>query len=155
MDEFVGNTLDKALEYSPRNIYANQLKSMYQQARLAYVAGQLGVRDLENPEDLKKIRFYPQAVALLQETKAQFNHIDNLGFVMMPEGAYEQWLGNMKGESSKQKSEELAERMRLVNAEKQKQKQQEALRKALEQNKKESGQSKEKARYFKIDPKHF
>ncbi|WP_294219981.1 hypothetical protein [uncultured Chryseobacterium sp.] len=41
MDEFVGNTLDKALEYSPTNIYANQLKSMYQQARLAYVAGQL------------------------------------------------------------------------------------------------------------------
>lgn len=155
MDEFVGNALDKALEYSPHNIYANQLKSMYQQARLAYVAGQLGVTDLENPEDLKKIRFYPQAVALLQETKAQFNNIDNLGFVMMPEGAYEQWLGNMKGESSKQKSEELAERMRQVNAEKQERKQQEALRKAQEQKKKESEQSKEKARYFKIDPKHF
>lgn len=155
MDEFVGNTLDRALEYSPHNIYANQLKSMYQQARLAYVAGQLGVRNLENPEDLKKIRFYPQAVALLQETKAQFNNIDNLGFVMMPEGAYEQWLDNMKGESSKQKSEELAERMRQVNAEKQERKQQEALRKAQEQKKKESEQSKEKAQYFKIDPKHF
>ncbi|KAA0127230.1 hypothetical protein FY557_13750 [Chryseobacterium sp. SN22] len=155
MDEFVDNTLDKALEYSPNNIYANQLKSMYQQARLAYVAGQLGVTDLENPEDLKKIRFYPQAVALLQETKAQFNHIDNLGFVMMPEGAYEQWLGNMKGESNRQKSEELADRMRQVNAEKQKQKQQEALKQAREQKKRESEQSKEKARYFKIDPKHF
>jgi hypothetical protein len=152
MDEFVGNTLDKALEYSPNNIYANQLKSMYQQARLAYVAGQLGVTDLENPEDLRKIRFYPQAVALLQETKAQFNHIDNLGFVMMPEGAYEEWLGNMKGESNRQKSEELAERMRQVNAEKQKQKQQEALRKAREQKKRESGQSKEKTLYTPIDP---
>lgn len=151
MDEFVGKALDKALEYSPNNIYAHQLKSMYQQARLAYVAGQLGVRDLENPEDLKKIRFYPKAVALLQETKAQFNNIDNLGFVMMPEGAYEQWLGNMKGESNKQKSEELAERMRQVNAEKQKQKQQEALRKAQEQKKKESEQSKEKARYTPIE----
>lgn len=155
MDEFVGNTLDKALEYSPNNIYANQLKSMYQQARLAYVAGQLGVTDLENPEDLKKIRFYPQAVALLQETKAQFNHIDNLGFVMMPEGAYAEWLSNMKGESNRQKSEELAERMKQLNAEKQKQKQQEALKQAQEQKKRESEQSKEKAQYFKIDPKHF
>ncbi|MBK1895267.1 hypothetical protein [Chryseobacterium paridis] len=142
MDEFVGNTLDKALEYSPNNIYANQLKSMYQQARLAYVAGQLGVTDLENPEDLKKIRFYPQAIALLQETKAQFNTIDNLGFVMMPEGAYEQWLGNMKGEANRQKSEELAERMRQVNAEKQKQKQQETQRKTQEQ----------KPKYTPIDP---
>lgn len=155
MDEFVGSTLDKALEYSPNNIYANQLKSMYQQARLAYVAGQLGVKDLENPEELKKIRFYSQAVAILQETKAQFNNIDNLGFVMMPEGAYEQWLGNMKGESNRQKSEELAERMRQINAEKQKQKQQEALKQAQERKKRESEQSKEKAQYFKIDPKHF
>lgn len=155
MDEFVGNTLDRALEYSPHNIYANQLKSMYQQARLEYVAGQLGVTDLENPEDLKKIRFYPQAVALLQETKAQFNNIDHLGFVMMPEGAYEQWLGNMKGESNRQKSEEFAEKMRQVNAEKQKQKQQEALKQVQEQKRRESGQSKEKAQYFKIDPKHF
>lgn len=152
MDEFVENALDKALEYSPNNIYAHQLKSMYQQARLAYVAGKLGVTDLENPEDLKKIRFYPQAVALLLEAKAQFNNIDNLGFVMMPEGAYEQWLGNMKGESNRQKSEELADRMRQINAEKQKQKQQEALRKAREQKKRESGQSKEKARCIPIDP---
>ncbi|WP_027385155.1 hypothetical protein [Chryseobacterium gregarium] len=152
MDEFVGHTLDKALEYAPNNIYANQLKSMYQQARLAYVAGQLGVTDVEDPEDLKKIRFYPQAVALLQETKAQFNHIDNLGFVMMPEGAYAQWLGNVKGESNRQKSEELAERMRQVNAGKQKQKQQEALRKAREQKKRESEPSTEKARYTPIDP---
>ncbi len=74
---------------------------------------------------------------------------------MMPEGAYAEWLGNMKGESNRQKSEERAERMRQINAEKQKQKQQEALRKSQEQKKKESEQSKEKAQYFKIDPKHF
>ncbi|SFN21259.1 hypothetical protein SAMN05421594_1505 [Chryseobacterium oleae] len=151
MDEFVGNTLDKALEYSPNNIYANQLKSMYQQARLTYVANQLGIKDLENPEELQNIRFYPKALDLLQETKAQFNNIDSLGFVMMPEGAYEQWLGNMKGEANRQKSEALAERMRQINAEKQKQKQQEAQK----QKKKESDQSKEKAQYFPIDPKHL
>ena len=151
MDEFVGKTLDKALEYSPNNIYANQLKSMYQQARLTYVANQLGIKDLENPEELQNIRFYPKALALLQETKAQFNNIDNLGFVMMPEGAYEQWLGNMKGEANRQKSEAMAERMKQVNAEKQKQKQQEAQK----QKKKESDQSKEKAQYFPIDPKHL
>ncbi|KFF09861.1 hypothetical protein IW15_22100 [Chryseobacterium soli] len=151
MDEFVGKSLDKALEYSPNNIYANQLKSMYQQARLTYVANQLGIKDLENPEELQNIRFYPKARALLQEAKAQFNNIDNLGFVMMPEGAYEQWLGNMKGEANRQKSEALAERMRQINAEKQKQKEQEAQK----QKKKESQQSKEKAQYFPIDPKHL
>ncbi|MEJ5102216.1 cell envelope integrity protein TolA [Chryseobacterium sp. MYb328] len=155
MDEFVGKTLDKALEYSPNNIYANLLKSTYQQAKLGYVAIQLGIKDLENPEELQSIRFYPKALALLQETKAQFNTIDNLGYVAMPEGAYEEWLGNMKGEANKQKSEAIAERMRQINAEKQKQKQLEALRKAQEQKKKESDQSKQKAQYFPIDPKHL
>ncbi|CAH0256012.1 hypothetical protein SRABI04_03357 [Chryseobacterium sp. Bi04] len=155
LDEFVGKTLDKALEYSPNNIYANLLKSTYQQAKLGYVAGQLGIKDLENPEELQNIRFYPRALALLQETKAQFNNIDNLGYVTMPEGAYEEWLGNMKGEANRQKSEAIAERMRQINAEKQRQKQQETLRKAQEQKKKESQQSKEKAQYFPIDPKHL
>lgn len=146
MDEFVGKTLDKALEYSPKNIYANQLKSMYQQVRLAHVAGQLGVKDLENPEELKKIRFYPRAVALLLETKAQFDTIDNLGFVMMPEGAYQQWLGNMKEESNKQKSEELAEKIRQINAQKLKQKQQEARRKVQEEKRKAEEKRKEEER---------
>lgn len=150
MDEFVGKILDKALEHSPNNIYANQLKSMYQQARLAYVAGQLGVTDLENPEDLKKIRFYPRAVALLQETKAQFDNIDNLGFVMMPEGAYQQWLGNMKEESNKQKSEELAERMKQVNAEKQKQKELEAKNKAQEEKRKAQEKKNEEEKRKKL-----
>ncbi len=150
MDEFVGKTLDKALEHSPNNIYANQLKSMYQQAKLAYVAGQLGVANLENPEELKKIRFYPRAVALLQETKAQFNNIDNLGFVMMPEGAYEQWLGNMKGEANRQKSEALAERMRQVNAEKQKQKELEAKTKAQEEKRKAQEKKNEEEKRKKL-----
>jgi len=152
MDEFVGKTLDKALEYSPDHMYANLLKSTFQQVKLGYVAGQLGIKDLENPEELQNIRFYPRALALLQETKAQFSHIDHLGYVPMPEGAYEEWLGNMKGAANKQKSEELVERMRQMNAEKQKQKQQEDLRNAREQKKKESEQSKEKARYTPIDP---
>ncbi|SEM33030.1 hypothetical protein SAMN05421856_102437 [Chryseobacterium taichungense] len=155
MDEFVGKTLDKALEYSPNNIYANLLKSTFQQVKLGYVAGQLGIKNLENPEELQNIRFYPRALALLQETKAQFNNIDNLGYVPMPEGAYEEWLGNMKGKANRQKSEALAERMKQINAEKQKQKQQEALRKAQEQKKRESEQSNEKAQYFPIDPKHL
>lgn len=150
MDEFVGKTLDKALEHSPNNIYANQLKSMYQQARLAYVAGQLGVTDLENPDELKKIRFYPRAVALLQETKAQFDNIDNLGFVMMPEGAYQQWLRNMKEESNKQKSEELAERMKQVNAEKQKQKELEAKNKAQEEKRKAQEKKNEEEKRKKL-----
>lgn len=148
MDEFVGKTLDKALEYSPKNIYANLLKSTFQQAKLEYVAGQLGIKNLENPEELQNIRFYPRALALLQETKAQFNNIDNLGYVPMPEGAYEEWLGNMKGEANRQKSEAIAERMRQINAEKQKQRQLEYLKKAQEQKKKES----EKPQYFPIDP---
>jgi hypothetical protein len=132
MDEFVGKTLDKSLEYYPNNMYANLLKSMYQQARFKHVTDNLGIRNAENPEELQNIRYFPKAVELLQQTKAQFDKIDNLGFKFMSSSAYSEWLGNMGREANRQQSEEIAERIKQMNAEKQRKKQ-EDLKKAQEE----------------------
>jgi hypothetical protein len=149
MDEFVGKALDKSLEYYPNNMYANLLKSMYQQARFKHVTDNLGIQNAENPEELQNIRYFPKAVELLQETKAQFDKIDNLGFKFMSSSAYSEWLGNMGREANRQQSEEIAERIKQVNAEKQRKKQEE-LKKAQELKKKQKEQ--EKPKYIPIDP---
>jgi hypothetical protein len=132
MDEFVGKTLDKSLEYYPNNMYANLLKSTYQQARFKHVTDNLGIRNAENPEELQNIRYFPKAVELLQETKAQFDKIDNLGFKFMSSSAYSEWLGNMGREANRQQSEEIAERIKQMNAEKHRKKQ-EDLKKTQEE----------------------
>lgn len=149
MDEFVGKTLDKSLEYYPNNMYANLLKSTYQQARFKYVTDNLGIKNAENPKELQNIRYFPKAVELLQETKAQFDKIDNLGFKFMSPSAYSEWLSNMGREANRQQSEEIAERLKQINAEKQRKKQEE-LKKAQEQKKKQ--QQEEKSKYIPIDP---
>lgn len=140
MDEFVGKTLDKSLEYYPNNMYANLLKSMYQQARFKYVTDNLGIRDSENPEELQNIRYFPKAVELLQETKAQFDKIDNLGFKFMSSNAYSEWLGNMGREANRQQSEEIAARIKQMNAEKHRKKQDELKKEQEEQKRKEEEQ---------------
>ena len=149
MDEFVGKTLDKSLEYYPNNMYANLLKSMYQQARFKHVTDNLGIKNNENPEELQNIRYFPKAVELLQETKSQFDKIDNLGFKFMSSSAYSEWLSNMGREANRQQSEEIAERIKQMNAEKQRKKQEE-LKKAQELKKKQKEQ--EKPKYIPIDP---
>lgn len=149
MDEFVGKTLEKSLEYYPNNMYANLLKSMYQQTRFKYVTDNLGIKNAENPQELQNIRYFPKAVELLQETKAQFDRIDNLGFKFMSSSAYSEWLGNMGREANRQQSEEIAERIKQMNAEKQRKKQEE-LEKANELKKKQKEQQKPK--YIPIDP---
>ncbi|KUJ56381.1 transglutaminase family protein [Chryseobacterium aquaticum] len=138
MDEFVGKALDKSLDLYPNNMYANLLKSMYQQARFEYVAAELGIQNVENPVELENIKYFPKADQLLKETKIQFNNIDQLGFKFMPDGAYSEWLSNMNREANKQKSEELAEKIRLITLEKQ--------RKIREENQRKLEEEKRKAR---------
>lgn len=125
VDEFVGKTLDKALEYSPHNMYANLLKSMCQQTRFKHVTDNLGIKNTENPQELQNIRYFSKAMELLQETKAQFDRIDNLGFKFMSSSAYSEWLDNIGREANSQQSEEIAERIKQMNAEKQRKKQEE------------------------------
>lgn len=136
MDEFVGKALDKSLELYPNNMYANLLKSMYQQARFEYVAAELGIQNVENPAELENIKYFPKGLELLKETKMQFNNIDQLGFKFMPDGAYSEWLSNMNREANKQRSEELAEKIRLTNLEKQRKKKEEEQKKLEEERRK-------------------
>ena len=149
MDEFVGKTLDKALELHPDNMYANLLKSIYQQARFKYVTDNLGIKDPEDPQQLQDIRYFSGAVELLQQTKAQFDKIDNLGFRLMSGEAYSEWLSNMGKEESRRQSEEIAENIKRVNVEMQRKKQQEQ-KKNLEQGKKPK--EKQNPKYIPIDP---
>ena len=111
---------------------------MYQQARFEYVAAELGIQNVENPVELENIKYFPKADQLLKETKIQFNNIDQLGFKFMPDGAYSEWLSNMNREANKQKSEELAEKIRLITLEKQ--------RKIREENQRKLEEEKRKAR---------
>lgn len=143
MDEFVGKTLDKALEFYPNNMYANLLKSMYQQARFEYVAETIGIKNVENPEELQNIRYFPKAAELLKETKSQFDKIDQLGFKFMPDGAYSEWLNNMGREANRQESEAIAERIKQMNAERQKKKQEEAVKKSQEEKRKKQEKKRE------------
>jgi hypothetical protein len=54
----------------------------------------------------------------------------------MPDGAYSEWLSNMNREANKQRSEELAEKIRLTNLEKQRKKKEEEQKKLEEERRK-------------------
>ncbi|WP_333621019.1 hypothetical protein [Sphingobacterium multivorum] len=117
-DEFVAKVLGKALELNPNNINATLWKSNTDQMRFMQACSRLGI-DPENKEQLQKIRSYPPLEDQFLGIKAGFDYIDQSGFAQMPAEQYEQWLGSLKSTENKQKSDEIAERVRLLNAQKQ------------------------------------
>lgn len=127
-DNFVFKTINKALELSPNNIYANMIRANYDISRFELAMKNLGINPRDK-EDLQNIRNYPKAIFLLNNANERQDKIENLGYEFMPEEAYESWLSNMKKEDNKQKSEEIAERMKIINAQKQKERV-EALKKS-------------------------
>lgn len=127
-DNFVFKTINKALELSPNNIFANMIRANYDISRFELAMKNLGINP-RNKEELQNIRNYPKAVFLLNNANERQDKIENLGYEFMPEEAYESWLSSMKKEDNKQKSEEIAERMKIVNAQKQKERA-EALKKS-------------------------
>jgi len=118
-DNFVFKTINKALELSPNNIFANMIRANYDISRFELAMKNLGINPRDK-KDLQKIQNYPKAVFLLNNANERQDKIENLGYEFMPEEAYESWLTNMKKEDHKQKSEEIAERMKIINAQKQK-----------------------------------
>ncbi|HCM33816.1 hypothetical protein [Chryseobacterium sp.] len=118
-DEFVGQVLNKALELNPNNINATLWKSNINQIRFQEACKRLGI-NYEDKQELQNIRNYPNLVGQLQEINSEFDKIDQSGFSIMPPEDYEQWLSSLNTAENKQKSEEIAERMRLLNAQKQK-----------------------------------
>ncbi|MDN4011472.1 hypothetical protein QX233_03255 [Chryseobacterium gambrini] len=117
-DEFVAKVLGKALELNPNNINATLWKSNTDQMRFMQACNRVNI-DPENKEQLQKIRNYPLLENQFLEIKAGFDYIDQSGFAQMPAEQYEQWLGSLKTTENKQKSEEIAERLRILNAQKQ------------------------------------
>ena len=122
-DEFVGLIINKALELNPNNINATLWKSNTDQIRFQEVCKRLGI-NYEDKQELQNIRNYPNLVGQLQEINNEFDKIDKSGFSIMPPEDYEQWLGSLSNAENKQKSEEIAERMRIINTQKQKESQQ-------------------------------
>ncbi|MGU3375084.1 hypothetical protein [Chryseobacterium sp. M5A1_1a] len=118
-DEFVGQVLNKALELNPNNINATLWKSNTNQIRFQEACKRLGI-NYEDKQELQNIRNYPNLVGQLQEINNEFNEIDQSGFSIMPPEDYEQWLSSLNSVENRQKSEEIAERMRILNAQKQK-----------------------------------
>lgn len=102
-DEFVKSVIDKALELSPNSIRANMIKANLDSARMDFVLRQIGNRPLEN---------YPQAMEMINEVKSQYSFIDQLGYEVMPEEAYQEWLQSMNKENQKQKNEELTKQLK-------------------------------------------
>lgn len=118
-DEFVSKVLDKALALNPNNINATLWKSNTDQVRFMQACGRFGI-DPENKEQLQNIRNYPPLEAQFLQIKTGFDYIDQSGFTQMPLDQYEKWLGSLKSTENKQKSDEIAERIKILNAQKQK-----------------------------------
>ncbi|WP_185286252.1 hypothetical protein [Chryseobacterium indologenes] len=117
-DEFVAKVLGKALELNPNNINATLWKSNTDQMRFMQACNRVNI-DPENKEQLQKIRNYPPLENQFLEIKDGFDYIDQSGFAQMPAEQYEHWLGSLKSAENKQKSDEIAERVRMLNAQKQ------------------------------------
>ena len=78
----------------------------------------------ENKEQLQNIKNYPPLVEQFHNINQGFDYIDHSGFAQMPIDQYDKWLGSLKSTENKQKSEEIAERLRILNAQKRKEAQQ-------------------------------
>src|SRR5690606_29564361 len=112
-DEFVGKTIDKALELYPNSITANMIKASLDRVRFEYVAQQIGINPYDK-EQLQQIRYFPEVVELLNTANAQFAKVGNLGYEPMPDDAYQKWLQAMNTEKEKQENETVKKQFKGV-----------------------------------------
>jgi hypothetical protein len=112
-DEFVGKTIDKALELSPNSISVNMVKANLVKARFEYVVGQIGINPYDRVQ-LQNIRNFPEVVKLLNAANAQFAIIDNLGYEPMPDEAYQKWLQSMNAEKQKRENEAMKQQFKGI-----------------------------------------
>ena len=98
-DKFVLDCVDKALEYSPNNIYALQIKSDYQTSLFFYVIEQLGRPPVE------RLSEFPKAYELFLKMHKVYGQIDGIGFEEMPQEEYEKWLKSFETERGNQLKE--------------------------------------------------
>jgi len=95
-DRFVLGCIDRALEHSPNNIHALQLKSDYHTRQFMYVAEQLGRPTME------QLPSTPKAYELYRKMHEVYSQVDGLGYEQMPEEVYKQWLQSFEIQRKKQ-----------------------------------------------------
>lgn len=144
-DEFSANVIDKALELNPNNIFAKLWKSNTDQKRFLQASERQGINP-NDKTDLQKIKDFPELAYQLNQINNGFDEIDNSGFTLMSAEDYQKWLGSLSNAENKQKSEEIAERMKAINAQKKK----EALQKQKLQQAKKPIIKKESPKYYTI-----
>ncbi|HEX8575903.1 MAG TPA: hypothetical protein VF677_06375 [Flavobacterium sp.] len=105
-DEFVQKLITKALALYPNSISAHMVQSNLDTARFEYVMYQLGINPRKK-EELQNIRYFPEAVDLLDKVNRQYDFVDNLGYEHMSDEAYQNWLRSMKEQQHIQDNETI------------------------------------------------
>jgi len=118
-DEFVGKILNKAQELNPDNINAVLSESNLNQERFIKACNKLGINP-HDQDDLQNVKYYPELQLQLRNVNGQFNYIDQSGFAQMPPEQYEKWLGSLQKAENKQRSDEILDRIKAIEAQKRK-----------------------------------
>lgn len=103
---FVKTMVNKALAIDSNSLNANMLNSNFLTIQFEHAAHQVGINPRDN-QDLQNIRYYPPIVAMLYETNAQYQKIDDLGYEYMPVQAYQNWLNDLMDAKQQQDNETI------------------------------------------------
>lgn len=117
-DEFVASVLDRALILNPNNINATLWKSNTDQVRFLQACARFDINP-EDREQLQKIRGIPPLAQQFHEINSGFEYIDQSGYSEMPPEQYQNWLTSFSASENKQKSDEIAEKIRMITQQKQ------------------------------------
>jgi len=101
IDDFQLKCAKRTLEFFPNNIMAMMNVSNHQTAKTKVASYNAGF------PDLKDINNYPDFKKELDKLNELYSYIDNLGFSVMPDEAYRQWLKSLDLEKAKQESQEI------------------------------------------------
>lgn len=133
-DEFVAKVLERALEVNPNNINAFAWKSNTDQTRFVQVSKRLGFNP-QNEEDFEDIMKDPHLVGQMLEIKSEHEKIEKAGYSTMSAEEYSTWLGSLKKVENKQKNEEIADRLRALELQTQKEVKKKAAPKTIQPKK--------------------
>jgi hypothetical protein len=107
--EFMNQTLDKALENFPNDIFAWMMKANLKTAEFERSIASVGYPPIN---ELSK---YPKQEQLFKEMLALYEKVDNLGYSKMPKKAYDDWLNSLEQEKNKQNSKNIKQAL-LIKA---------------------------------------
>lgn len=133
-DEFVAKVLEKALELNPNNVNASAWKSNTDQTRFVQASKRLGFNP-QNEEDFENIKKNPYLVGQMLEIKSGHEKIEKAGYSTMSAEEYSTWLGSLKKGENKQKNEEIAERLKALELQRQKEAQKKPAPKTIQPKK--------------------